>query len=201
MNVLAIGAHPDDIEIGAGGTMARHVANGDNVHFLVMTYGERSSPKISVRKREAKKSKNIVGASSLNFANIPDCEVTDGVDTILKIEEIIKKIQPQRVYTHCTKDSHQDHRYTAYATISAARRVPEVLSYESPLTYPTFNPQIFVDITSHIETKKKAIMSYKSQVGKRYTSTDAIEGLAKFRGFQAGVLYAEAFEVITFVLR
>jgi LmbE family N-acetylglucosaminyl deacetylase len=195
---LAVGAHPDDIELGAGGTISKQVISGDEVHFLVLTCGEKSGDKMQ-RQSEAKRSSRILKAKSLSFGEIEDTRISDGIDTIMKIENIIDRIQPNRVYTQCANDRHQDHRNTAYATFSAARKVPEVFSYESPDSYPNFLPQYYVQVSDTISTKLRALKQFDSQQNKRFFEADAIKGLAKFRGYQVGVPYAEAFEVVRII--
>lgn len=200
MQILAIGAHPDDIELGAGGALAKHAKQGDKIYIIVMSSGERGGS-ATQRTKEAKQAAKILGASNIEVHKLPDAKITDDVETIMKIENIVNQIHPQRVYTHSSKDTHQDHRYTALASISAARYVPEILAYESPLTFPSFNPQVYIDITDTLKIKVKALMTYKSQVQKEYMKAEAIEGLARYRGHQAGVKYAEAFEVIRMIMK
>lgn len=200
MRVLAIGAHPDDIELGVGGTIARHTREGDEVFFLILTLGEKSGNK-EVRRKEALESADVLKVKSVGFAEIPDTMVTEGIETILKIEDVIKRVNPDRVYAHCTKDTHQDHRNAAFATFSAAREVPEVFSFESPDTFPSFNPQYYVRITDTIDQKIAALKKFNSQCNKKYFEAEAIKGLAQFRGYQVGryrlkMEYSEAFEVI-----
>lgn len=196
--ILAVGAHPDDIELGAGGTVARHAMDGDEVHFLILTYGEQSGDK-QERKKEALESAKILNVKSVTFGEIPDTKVTDGIETIIIIENLIDKIKPDRVYTQCAKDRHQDHRNAAFATLSAARRVSEVFSYESPDAYPNFSPQYYVKITDTISQKIEALKKYRSQNNKNYLEEEAIKGLAQFRGYQIGIEYAEAFELVRLV--
>jgi LmbE family N-acetylglucosaminyl deacetylase len=200
MKVLAIGAHPDDIELGAAGALARHVQEQEKVYFLILSYGERSGDRVD-RMNEALASSKVLGVKEVKFLGIPDAQITDGIDTILGIENVINEIEPQRVYIHCTKDAHQDHRNAAFASVSAARNVHEIFSYESPLTHPNFSPQYFVEITDTMPLKIEALKNFNSQGGKDYTKAEAVEGLAKFRGLQVGVHYAEAFEVVRLVKR
>ena len=200
MKVLVVGAHPDDIELGAAGTIARHIKQGDEVIFLILSYGEKTADKRE-RMKEALMSAKTLNVENVEFAGFLDTQIPNGIETIMFIENMIDKYHPQRVYTHCAKDTHQDHRTVAHTTISAARRVPEIYSYESPLTHPNFNPQYFVDITDTLSLKLEALNNFSSQSNKNYLKAEAIAGLAKFRGFQAGVLYAEAFEVIRCVKR
>jgi LmbE family N-acetylglucosaminyl deacetylase len=198
MKILAVGAHPDDIELGAGGTIARHVKEGDEVHFLVLTYGEKSGDK-SERKQEAERSARCLRIDSVTFGGIPDTKITDGIETILAIEGMIDKINPDRIYTQCAKDRHQDHRYAALATFSAGRKTGEIFSYESPDSYPSFAPQYYVQIADTISTKIRALKNFQSQQSKRFFEVGAIRGLAKFRGYQIGSPYAEAFEVVRII--
>jgi len=198
MKILAIGAHPDDIELGAGGTIAQHANEGDEVHFLVLTYGEKGGDKLE-RKREAERSAKILKAKSLHFGEIKDTQISDGIETILKIEKIIDKICPDRVYTQCVQDRHQDHRNAAYATFSAARKVAEVFSYESPDSYPRFVPQYYIQISDTISVKIRALKQFSTQQNRRFFEAEAIRGLAKFRGYQVGIPYAEAFEVVRII--
>src|SRR3989304_4780293 len=128
IKILAVGAHPDDIELGAAGTIARHVREGDEVHFLILTCGEKSGDR-ETRKKEALESAKVLNVPLVSFAEIPDTMIKEGLETILKIEEVIKKFRPDRVYSHGTKDTHQDHRNAALATFSAAREAPEVFSF------------------------------------------------------------------------
>lgn len=195
MKILAIGSHPDDIELGAGGTIANHAIAGDEIHFLVLTSGEKGGDKTE-REMEARKSARILKATSLTFGRIEDTKISDGFETIMCIEDLINKICPDRVYTQCQKDRHQDHRNTALATFSAARKTSEVFSYESPDSYPNFMPQYYVQVTKTISTKLRALRQFDSQQNKGFFEVKAIKGLAMFRGYQIGVPYAEAFEVI-----
>jgi LmbE family N-acetylglucosaminyl deacetylase len=198
MKLLAIGAHPDDIELGAGGTIAKHVRDGDEVYFLVLTSGEQSGTK-SERENEAKESARVLKVRSIRFGGIPDTRVTDGVETIMVIENVINEIKPDRIYIHCPRDRHQDHRNAALATFSAARRIAEILSYESPDSYPNFIPQFYVQISDTITQKILALKQFGSQKNKRFFEANAIKGLAQFRGYQIGVPYAEAFEVVRMI--
>jgi LmbE family N-acetylglucosaminyl deacetylase len=197
MRILAIGAHPDDLELGAGGTIARNVKNNHDVRFLILTFGETGGGRPEVRRKEAIESAALLGVRQVLFAGIPDRNVSEGIETIDKIEEVVNAFKPDRVLTHSLSDRHQDHRNASKATFSAARKVNDILCYESPLTgpYPSFSPQAFCDITGFFELKKKAIDCFRSQRSKEALKAVALEGLARFRGFQAGVMYAEAFEI------
>lgn len=213
MRILAIGAHPDDIELGCGATLALFKRKGHEVYLLVLTKGEASGdPK--VRKNECEASAQSIGADKLFFGNLQDTKITDGIETILEIERFINQINPDVIFAHSYKDGHQDHRNVGMAALSAARNSKKVLLYESPAALREFLPQLFVDVTSTFDIKLKALEAFGSQVSKVYFRgnnidhkrakfplvSNAAEGLARYRGFQAGVSLAEAFEVGKFLL-
>jgi len=195
MRVLAIGAHPDDIEFGCGGTIMKHAKKGDEVVFIVLSCGEKCGNK-DERKKEAEESAKKYGAK-LHVFNFPDTRIPDDHDVIDKIEKVVEEFKPDRVYTHSVKDTHQDHRKTAFATLAAARRgVSEIFAYESPSLYLNFHPNYYIDISDFISKKIESLNLFASQNSKEYMKIDAIKGLAQFRGLLPQVKFAEAFEAI-----
>jgi len=195
--ILAVGAHPDDVELGCAGTLALHTLKGDKVYLLVLTKGEASGNP-DLREKECRESAKILGATDVFMGGVEDTRVYDGRDTIDVIEKKVDKLRPDIVYAPSSKDTHQDHRNTGHAVLSACRRCRVILLYEGASTQRDFNPQVFVDITKTFQVKLKAISLFASQVenhGGYSRAVKAIEGLAKFRGYQAGVEVAEAFEV------
>jgi LmbE family N-acetylglucosaminyl deacetylase len=199
VSVLAVGAHPDDIEAGCAGTLALLKFNGAKVYLLVLSRGEASGDP-TVKESACKRSAELLGVDGLFFGGLKDTRIHDGIETIHVIEETVDKVSPDMVYTHTYKDTHQDHRNTAYATLSAARRCKRILMYETPNTLKEFFPQVFTDIEQTFELKKKALHLFGHESERFWLAAQAIEGLAVFRGFQAGVRVAEAFEVGRFVL-
>jgi LmbE family N-acetylglucosaminyl deacetylase len=213
MRILAVGAHPDDIELGCGATLALFKKKGHGVYMLVLTKGEASGdPK--AREEECLQSSASIGADELFFGNLRDTRITDGIESITAIENVINRVKPDFVFAHSHKDVHQDHRNTALAVLSASRNSKVVLLYESPAALRDFCPQVFVDVDSTFNIKLEALKSFGSQASKIYFKgngfhdesrkfpyvSNAIEGLARFRGFQAGVALAEAFEIGKFLL-
>ena len=200
--VLAVGAHPDDVELGCAGTLALHKLNGDKVYLLVLTRGEASG-NAEVRERECRRAADILGVDGLFFGGLEDTEVHDGRETIDIIEKIVEQVKPDIIYAPTSKDTHQDHRNTGYATLSAGRRCKVILLYEGASTQRDFVPQVFVDIEKTFELKKKATRVFGSQLnnhrGGYSLAVTGIEGLAKYRGYQAGLEVAEAFEVGKFI--
>ena len=197
--MLAVGAHPDDIEAGCAGTLALHSFKGDKVYFLVLTRGQVSGDP-EVKEAACRESAELLGAAGLFFGGLKDTMIPDGIKTISVIEKVMDEVCPDIVYTHTFKDVHQDHRRTAYATLSAARNCKRILMYETPNTLKEFSPQAFIDIGTTFELKKEVLRLFGSESKRFKLAAKAIEGLAVFRGFQAGVPVAEAFEVPRFVL-
>lgn len=212
-NVLAIGAHPDDVEFGCFGTLKKHIDNGDKVTILVMTQSDVKDAHTQEVTRDSNQSKveaqtaaDILGCD-LVLGPFQDTKVPFNNESVAFIEKVIKEKNIDTVYTHWSGDTHQDHINTLAATMAAARFVKNVLCYEQvPLprittTYPVAN--YFVDITDTIETKLLGCNAHKSQVDKfllhGFNILNGIETLAKFRGNQAGVPYAEAFNILKIV--
>jgi LmbE family N-acetylglucosaminyl deacetylase len=196
MNILAIGAHPDDIEIGCGGTLLKYARAGHNVHLLVLTEGNIGGEP-SVRKSEQEKVAGYIGAKGLFFGGYRDTELTDNRDLILTIEQVKDKTDPDIVFVNYSDDTHQDHRATCTAAVSATRYVKEVLFYEVPSSY-SFNPRIFVDIEAVLNDKMELLRLHASQFDKTRVKNLNIEesahACAVFRGYQGRVKFAEGFK-------
>ncbi|EMR73718.1 putative LmbE-like protein [Thaumarchaeota archaeon SCGC AB-539-E09] len=197
--VLAIGAHPDDIELGCSATLVRHNKHGAKVYLLILTKGEASGDPI-VREKECKESARIMEAEDIFFGGLKDTKIDQSIRTIKTIENVINKIEPNIIYTHTYKDTHQDHRNTSYATLSAGRRSKKIFMYESPTALSEFSPHVYIDIEDEFLIKRNVLSLFSSQSQKEWWSmgdraVTAIEGLAAYRGFQAGLTYAEAYEI------
>jgi LmbE family N-acetylglucosaminyl deacetylase len=193
--ILAIGAHPDDVELGCFGTLARYKDNGSKIAIVVLSYGDVGGDS-EVRKKESLDSAKILDAK-IYHGNLMDTKINDGLETITIIENAIKDFNPTVVIVNSVNDSHQDHRNTSKATISASRFVPTVLFYQTPSSSRSFNSSFFVDITDFMDVKMKAINIHKSQGENVYMADRAVRGLAEFLGFQiykGGKLF-EGFEV------
>src|SRR5689334_1238055 len=112
MSVLAIGAHPDDVELGCGATLAAHAARGDSVTLLVMTPGEGGPQHRKSRVAEQEEAARVLNADLL-WGGFRDGAVPTSVETVDAIEAAIDSVKPDIIYTHTLDDSHQDHRATA----------------------------------------------------------------------------------------
>ena len=198
MNVLAVGAHPDDIELGCGATLLRHRANGDRVCLLVMTTGEQGPQDAHSRVKEQEDAAAYLGAD-LVWGTFADGAVTDGRPAIDVIQRAALEVDADIVYTHSSIDTHQDHRATARATLAACRRQQRVLHYEAP-TSQAFVPSLYVDIAGYVERKLDLLRAHESQVLKNgLVDLEAIAASARYRGFQARIREAEAFITERFV--
>lgn len=205
MKVLAIGSHPDDIEICCGGALIKHVAEGHTVKGLILTGGGRGGEEITsdladVRCKEAEEGAEIMGID-IECWGYQDTEIPEGFELIQKIEKVVNEFKPDRVYIPYGQDTHQDHRITSNAAKSACRKVKQILEYEEPSSYNSFNATYWIDISDHIEKKKAAIAVHESQGQKEILKIESIEGLNRYRGYQSGVTHAEGFVTFKFLER
>ncbi|MCG2741096.1 MAG: PIG-L family deacetylase [Syntrophaceae bacterium] len=196
MKILAIGAHPDDIEAGCSGTLAKYAENGHDIYLLVMTEGHMGGEG-AIRKKEQTKSAKILKPRELIWGAYKDTLLSPHMNQMVHdIEAVLKKIAPDFIFVHYEDDTHQDHQALAKATISATRYVRNVLFYEGPTTQ-NFSPTIYVDIKETIEAKIAMLLAHHSQVQKTNIEglaiTDIVRSTAVFRGIQGRVQFAEAF--------
>ncbi|GAA1970038.1 PIG-L deacetylase family protein [Catenulispora subtropica] len=197
MRVLAVGAHPDDVELGCGATLLAHRARGDRVGLLVLTGGEHGPQGRSSRTSEQEIAASLLGADLL-WGGFEDGAVPEGRAAVAVVEEAIRATGADVVYTHSPRDSHQDHRSAAAATLAAGRHVRRILLYETPSSLG-FAPTVFVDAAEHLPGKLKALRAHVSQVLRNeLVDLDAVEAQARYRGFQARLLHAEGFETERF---
>lgn len=193
--ILAIGAHPDDVEIGCGGSLARHYIEGSSIHILTLSPGEFGG-NVEARKIEAQLTADLLHAT-LFWGNLKDTEISEGTNTISVIQEVIKKIHPTHIYTHSIHDDHQDHRNTYLASIVACRLVPNLYCFQSPSATIDFQPNLFIDISKYIEQKLAAIAVFETQFGKRpYLHRDMIRAVARYWGRYTDYGFAESMEII-----
>ena len=196
MNILAIGPHPDDIEIGCGGTLIKYAKKGHDVYLLLMTRGGKGGEK-DVRYREQLKSAEIIGARDVFWGEFKDTElINNGNEMIHLVEGHIDSIKPDFIFVNFFEDTHQDHRAVNRAVLSATRYVKNVMFYEVPTT-SNFIPNVYVDIGSVMDEKLEALKAHESQIMKTniqgLSILDIAESSAHFRGVQGRVALAEGF--------
>jgi LmbE family N-acetylglucosaminyl deacetylase len=202
MNVLAIGAHPDDIEFGCGGTLLKLRKAGHSVNLLVMTKGE-SGGAAGCRAQEQQAVADFLGAEGLFWGGFEDTKVPVDSDTINIIDRTIENTSSDMVLFNFWEDTHQDHRALAKCAVSATRHVKMALAFEVP-TSDGFEPRMFVDIGDVMDEKMKLLRLHASQLDKtkvpRLMITDSVTACANFRGFQARVKFAEGFMPVRYLM-
>lgn len=196
MKILAIGAHPDDIEVGCAGALAKYAQQGHEIHLLVMTEGAKGG-NASGRRDEQHRAAEFLQTKSLTWGGYEDTNLMPRMNEMVHdIEQIMGRIGPDFIFVHYDDDTHQDHRALSKATVSATRYVRNVLFYEGP-TSQNFSPTVFVDIKETIIRKASILMAHQSQVMKTniegLSIVDVIRATAMFRGVQGRVQFAEAF--------
>lgn len=208
MNVLAVGAHYDDIELGCSGSLAKHVRAGDSVILYTATDSEYFDPKGrkirsgETAKREAEQAAEIIGAELIKGA----CS-----SLFLNFEEkinaeLVKVIEERKIdliYTHWTGDIQHDHINLGRASVHAGRHVPRILMYQSNWyeSEAPFKKNFYVDISDFWHIKEKAIRVYKSEMERTGAAwIEYFKAQARCNGLQTGVQYAEAFHAVRWLM-
>lgn len=195
-SVLAFGAHPDDLEVGAGGLLARLVAEGARVTMAVVSLPGQRAARIA----EARAGASIVGADVVIVCEERECRVEDIAmhELVRRFDQLVGDLRPDLVITHSAHDLHWDHGLVHRATVSALRRTPcDLLAF---LSSPELNAQsralgqCFADISATIETKIAAIRAHVTQLPK--LDVEATRDLARGMGRISGSAYAEAYEAL-----
>lgn len=205
MNVLAIGAHFDDVELGCGGALARHARKGDNVYVFVATVsGFSNQYNQTVRSSEtalaeAQQAMNVLGVKELLCGNFKTLEV-EFVDLLnIEILKIVQEKKIDLVYAHWVGDIHHDHQAVAKASLHSCRHVPRMLMYRSNWYHSTleFRGNFYVDITEYWPLKEQAIRAHVTEMdrtGEKWISFFHNE--AENAGQRIGVKFAEVFELV-----
>jgi LmbE family N-acetylglucosaminyl deacetylase len=225
--VLVVAAHPDDEVLGLGGTLARHVASGDEVHILILADGETAraesgntpdfAAEIEARMQAAREAARVIGANDPYFAGCPDNRMDELplLDIIKCVEDRVTTLVPTIVYTHHAGDLNIDHRLTRQAVATACRPLPRapvraIYAFETvsstewaePGASP-FIPNRFVDIEPYLEIKRRALNAYRREMRPfpHARSHERVEALARDRGASVGLSAAEAFMVVREIAR
>lgn len=213
-NIIVIVAHTDDEALGCGGTIAKHVDQGDYVYTVFLADGVSSrngsnSRDIDIRKKAADKAQKTLGIKESFYFNFPDnkMDTIPLLQVVKKLEDIIDYIKPEIIYTHHYGDLNIDHQVIFKSVMTACRPLPnstikEIYSFEIPsatdFTFTQihpFLPNVFVDITDYFHIKKQALIDYSIEMRKtpHSRSLNNISNLAKNRGNSNGLIMAEAF--------
>lgn len=215
--VLIVAAHTDDEALGCGGTIARHVAEGDNVYAVFMADGVSSRAQadqndLATRNAAAEYAREILGIRENFYLGLADNRLDSFplIEVIQRLEPIIRKLQPNIIYTHHHGDLNVDHRITHQATLTACRPMPgnsiqaiyafEVMSsteWATPTAEP-FVPNHYVDISDQLNTKIDALRAYQLEMrdAPHSRSIEHLTHLAHHRGHTVGMVAAEAFVTV-----
>lgn len=208
MNILAIGSHFDDVELGCGGALARHTRKGDAVYVYVATvsgfanYNQQSVRSNEIAFSEGQAAMKILGVKELICGQFQTLAV-EFVDSLnMEILRIVEEKQIDLVYAHWSGDIHHDHQAVAKASLHSCRHVPRLLMYRSNWYHSTleFHGNFYVDITETWEVKEQAILSHESEVertGRKWISFFKNE--AENAGQKIGVPMAEVFEIVKYL--
>jgi LmbE family N-acetylglucosaminyl deacetylase len=222
VRVLVIAAHPDDEVLGCGGTAARLVQEGHELHFAVMGEGMTSrhsrredadAERLSLLHRRAHAAAKKVGAKSLALHQLPDnrLDTVPLLEVVKLVEDLLEKLKPDVIYTHHGGDLNVDHGVIHRAVLTATRPVAgqtvrDVYAFEVPSSTewafqrlePVFRPNVFVDVSRTLEIKIAAMACYKTEIREfpHPRSPEALRAIAARWGTVAGCAAAEAFELI-----
>lgn len=214
--ILVVAAHPDDEILGAAGSMAKHSANGDIVHTIIMADGvssrsiDNTSEECRERNKAAFQAAKIVGSQEPRFLSLPDnrMDSIDLLDVVKPLEALILEIKPNVIYTHHYGDLNIDHQITHKAVMTACRpqsqeQVMTILCFEvlsstewqTPGSGNAFEPNWFVDISQTFKLKLDALKYYEAEMRDtpHSRSISNVENQAGLRGSQVFTQFAEAF--------
>jgi LmbE family N-acetylglucosaminyl deacetylase len=218
MSVLVVAAHPDDEVLGCGGTVARLAGAGEQVHIAILGEGATSragapAGATGALAAQAQEAGRALGAAEVVCLGLPDnrFDTLALLDVVQAVERLVARVAPHTVYTHHAGDLNVDHRIAHQAVVTATRPLPgaavrRVLAFEVFSatewgfggTGPAFAPVHFVDVTETLEAKQRALACYAGELRPfpHPRSPEAVEALATWRGATAGLMRAEAFEVV-----
>ena len=183
MRIVAVGAHPDDIEFGCFGTLSHYSSTGNKIFIVLLSSGELSE-KAEIREREARESAELINAE-IKFFRFPDANIEVNNKTIDVFRNCMSNIKPDTLFVHHPYDRHQDHVATNKICLSSANYFDKVLFYEGPSTVD-FIPNVYVTIDRHFDKKVKGLNTFESQSKKPYLNMEYVKGLAQYQACQCG---------------
>jgi LmbE family N-acetylglucosaminyl deacetylase len=207
MNILAIGAHYDDIEIGCGGSLLKFENAGHKIHMVIITNSEYSNYNGEpYRSAEQARCEGASVACGVGVSSIMCLDYTTKnvkCDTILieTLNIIMDRVLPDIIFTHWHGDMHKDHNEVARASLIAARHYPSILFYRSNWYHSpvTFNGRFYIDITTVIDKKAELLRLHKTEYERRGEEwVDFMKSRAREAGLRMGTQYAEEFEVFKY---
>lgn len=200
--VLAIGAHPDDVELAVGGTLARLKSAGARVVIAVVSVPSD----YQTRRSEAERAADILGCE-LRILMDGGCRRIEDVKTyelVALLDGLVRELSPAAVLTHGASEFHRDHILVYNAAVSTQRLQHfDFFSYHPNFCRPVpmpFHPRAYVDVSDTIDTKMEAIAAHESQFGSRGIPLDIYRDIARMNGRMVGVDYAEGLDVSRMLL-
>jgi len=197
--VLALGAHPDDIELGCGGALVKLLDGGAELHSAIFSRcSDETLEDPNLRAKEYEVAAREIGLKMPLIFDFPNRELPEHRHAIMReMERLQETIEPDLVFIPFLEDPHQDHETIARAAIRTFRRRETILQFEI-LRYGghSFTPSLFIDVTTTLDRKIAALRHYKSQFRRRaYFDEESFRSLARTRGAQCGYDYAEGFVI------
>lgn len=207
MRVLVLAPHTDDGEFGCGGTIAKFVQAGHEVHYVAFSSAEKSVQQQYPRDVLRKEVMDATAALSIPADNVQvlNFEVRDFPANRQELLEVMVKLQqqisPDMVFLPSTADTHQDHQTISSEGFRAFKKTT-MLGYELPWNNLNFTTNVFIHLTQEqVDLKAAALAKYESQADRPYATSEFVISLARIRGTQTGAQYAETFEAIRWVMR
>ncbi|SFP33184.1 N-acetylglucosaminyl deacetylase, LmbE family [Ectopseudomonas composti] len=214
--VLVVAAHSDDEVLGCGGTIARHVDEGDTVYAVFLADGISSREgagvaELNKRMEASEHARQILGITKNYYLGLPDnrLDTLPLIEVIQPLEQVVSEIKPHIIYTHHFGDLNVDHRIAHQAVMTACRPLPggsvreiytfQVMSsteWNSP-GYMPFLPQCAVDVSSYLEVKEAALKAYEHEM-RAYPHSRSVShliALAQHNGAMHGFMAAEVFMI------
>ena len=209
MKILILSPHTDDAELGCGGSIVKFLNQGDKIYWIVFSTAEDSLPENLPKNTLREEFINVVQSLNLSSDNYSICNfkvryLHEHRQQILdKLIEVRRSFDPDLVIGPSVNDFHQDHQVVANEMIRAFKTTSSIISYELPWNHVTFNTQLFIKLNNdHISKKCSLLRNYQSQYLKNrsYFSKNYIYGIGTTRGVQCNSKYAEAFEVVRWMI-
>lgn len=206
-SILAVGAHPDDVEQGMGATMAKHRSIGDHTCMIICTLGLGGScGDLRLREEEARNAARILGTDLLvlDYPVLKLNKPTKDFEQILK--KTLEDIHPDRIYTHSPNDYHQVHNTVARCVTTVSAKVKQLVYFEDiSSTTPDFRPNAYVDVTDFMEAKLASLQEHRTQSSKYYLQHNVLKSLAYARYVMSKIGnrpngMAEAFSIQRFII-
>ena len=205
--ILILAPHTDDGEFGCGASINKWIEMGKDVFYIAFSSAEKSVPEgfpKDILKKEVEEATKVLGLKSSNLIlyDYPVREFLSFRQEILEdMIKLEKELKPDLVVLPSSMDTHQDHQVIRQEGFRAFKK-KSIIGYEMPYNNLTFSTTLFIKLEErHVNKKIEALKSYKSQMHRIYSSKDFIKGLAIVRGRQIGTMYAEAFEVVRWIIK